>query len=160
MPVIVARCNFKLFISSELRVGSRNEHHMRHRQNGEFEAYVVDFSQFTEPNIISRHERVTKRIAGCGVGRVTTLCKHTGDSISKSRYWVSRRIAVPLHLKSIFVNIMLQSGETDAQTGRQDFTAASYRKPRRGRHCPLPTRPLYSASKSLRLGFKVHTNAQ
>ena len=37
---------------SELRVGVWNEHHMRHRQNGEFEAHLVDFSQFTELNVV------------------------------------------------------------------------------------------------------------
>ena len=60
MRVIVARCDFKLFISSELRVGAWNERHMRHRQNGEFEAHVVDFNQFTELNMILRRDYVSQ----------------------------------------------------------------------------------------------------
>jgi hypothetical protein len=33
---------------------------VRHRQNGEFEAHVVDFNQFTEPNVILRHDDVSQ----------------------------------------------------------------------------------------------------
>jgi hypothetical protein len=33
---------------------------MRHRQNGEFEAHVVDFNQFTEPNMILHRDDVSQ----------------------------------------------------------------------------------------------------